>query len=50
MEIVRKNIEKVLSEMGYVYKEKYPDSQLNLLYNYWYFLQEYEKEPGRSFF
>lgn len=44
MEIVKENIEKVLSEMGYVYKEKYPDSQLNLLYNYWHFLQEYEKE------
>ena len=44
MEIVMENIEKVMSEAGYVYKEKYPDSQLNLLYNYWYFLQEHEKE------
>lgn len=44
MEIIKENIEKVLSEAGYVYKEKYPDSQLNHLYNYWYFLQEYETE------
>lgn len=46
MRVVRTkdNIEKVLLETGYVYKEKYPDDQLNRFYNYWYFLEEHEEE------
>lgn len=44
MEIIKDNIDEVLVEAGYEYIEKYPDSQLNSFYNYWYFLDEYEKE------
>lgn len=44
MKIIKDNIEKVLMETSYVYKEKYPDNQLNCLYNYWNFLENYEEE------
>lgn len=30
-------------EANYVYKEKYPDKQLNCFYNYWCFLNEHEQ-------
>ena len=44
MKILKDNIEKVLIEAHYVYKEKYPYNQLNCFYNYWYFLNEHEEE------
>ena len=44
MKILKDNIEKVLMEVHYVYKEKYPDDQLNCFYNYWNFLNEHEEE------
>lgn len=43
MEIIKDNIEEVLMEADYVHIEKFSDKQLNLLYNYWYFLSEYEE-------
>lgn len=43
MEIIKNNIEEMMKEMNYVYKEdRYPDDQLNSLYNYYIFLNEYE--------
>lgn len=46
MEIIKDNIEEILVEADYVHKEKFPDKQLNLLYNYWYFLNEQEEYLG----
>ena len=38
------DIEKIMMESNYIFKEKYPDNPLNSFYNYWYFLNEYEEE------
>lgn len=43
MEILVKNIEQLLSEMNYVYKQKFLDKQLNSYYNYWNCLNEKEE-------
>lgn len=44
MEIIKDNVEKVLTEANYVYKVKYPDNPLNSFYNYCCFLNEHEEE------
>ena len=43
-EILKSEIEKLLSNINYIYNEKFPDKQLNTLYNYWNILNKYEKD------
>lgn len=40
--MVIKNLDKVMTELKYVHIKKFPDNQLNQLYNYWYFLEKQE--------
>ena len=44
MEIIKCKVEEIIVKVGYSYKEKYSDKQLNILLNYWYFFDEKEKE------
>ena len=44
MEIIKNNIDEMMREMNYVYRDKYPDNQLNSLYNKFIFLDEYENK------
>lgn len=36
------NLDKLMAELKHVQIEKFPDNQLNQLYNYYYFLEEQE--------
>lgn len=46
MEIIKDNMETIMAEMRYefVNKDEFPDAQSNRLYNYWYFLEEYQNQ------
>ncbi|WP_181976230.1 hypothetical protein [Roseburia inulinivorans] len=48
MEIIKCKVEEIIVKVGYSYKEKYSDKQLNILLNYWYFFDEKEKENSRT--
>lgn len=44
MEVIKDNVEELLSEIGYTYKEEFDDERTNALLCYWMFFHEKEKE------
>lgn len=44
MNLIVNEMDNLIVKTGYLYKEIYPDKQLNELYNYWCLLDENEKD------
>lgn len=44
MEVIKDNVEELLSKIGYTYKEEFDDERTNALLCYWMFFHEKEKE------